>query len=162
MGRIQDAVHDMMRESECGYGKTAPGLQQELGLSIEQVRAIERHVEDLVFMWHGFGERDAERRILKPSRLTELEAENASLRSMLAGTAEWRDKYRAELSALRAAQPLTRAIELLHAFADHEDRPCSFDHHGYCQEHDDFSGDGCAIAKARALLDSLADKGNNE
>ena len=62
-------------------------------------------------------------------------------------------------SALRAAQPLTRAIELLHAFADHEDQPCSFDHHGYCQEHDDFSGDGCKIAKARALLDSLTDKG---
>ena len=41
--------------------------------------------------------------------------------------------------------------------APSEDRPCSFDHHGYCQEHDDFSGDGCEIAKARALLDSLAD-----
>ena len=68
MGRIQDAVHDMMRESECGYGKTAPGLQQELGLSIEQVRAIERHVEDLVFMWHGFGE--SGRRAPNPKALT--------------------------------------------------------------------------------------------
>ena len=148
MGRIQDAVHDMMSESECGYGKTAPGLQQELGLSIEQVRVIEHHVEDLVFMWHGFGERDAERRILKPSRLTELEAENASLRSMLAGTAEWRDKYRAELSALRAAQPLTKEkIERIAAefFMTGLERP---DERAYVLAA--FSG---------ALLDSLADKG---
>ena len=59
--------------------------------------------------------------------------------------ARWTKEAFEFLSALRAAQPLTRAIELLHAFADHEDQPCSFDHHGYCQEHDDFSGDGCKI-----------------
>ena len=101
MGRIQDAVHDMMRGYENGHGETAPGLRDELGLSNEQVRVIERSVEDLVFMWHRFGEHDAERRILRPTRLTELEAENASLRSTLAATAEWRDKYRAELISKR-------------------------------------------------------------
>ena len=41
---------------------------------------------------------------------------------------------------------------LLHAFVDHEDQPCSLDHHGYCQEHDSFSEGRCKVAEARELL----------
>ena len=59
---------------------------------------------------------------------------------------------RAEISRLSdsVAEGLSKAIELLHRFSDHEDQSCSFDHHGTCQEHN--SGPPCAIAESRAFL----------
>ena len=45
-------------------------------------------------------------------------------------------------------------LDLLHAFAAHEDSGCAFDHHGYCQEHSgSLDDDRCAIPVARALLE---------
>lgn len=42
---------------------------------------------------------------------------------------------------------------LLHRFVDHEDGPCSFDHHGICQEHPGAHEEGdCAVAAARKAL----------
>jgi hypothetical protein len=43
--------------------------------------------------------------------------------------------------------------EFLSRFAD--DSPCDFDHHGYCQGHNDFSGEGCRNAKLLAIIEEV-------
>lgn len=45
-------------------------------------------------------------------------------------------------------------IEALQAFVDPDD-PCVLDHHGYCQAHNDFSGDGCRHARALELCRAM-------
>lgn len=50
---------------------------------------------------------------------------------------------------------------LLMGFVGHEDRPCSLDHHGNCQEHSwtiDEPGEVCGVLRARRLL-GLEDDG---
>lgn len=43
-----------------------------------------------------------------------------------------------------------RTIELLREFIEHNPDPCSYDHHGYCQEH---GGDApCHVERATELL----------
>lgn len=57
----------------------------------------------------------------------------------------------AELAEARAE--IERLRQLLFLFVGHEDEPCYFDHHGYCQEHpgaqDIFQ---CAVSIARQHL----------
>lgn len=46
-----------------------------------------------------------------------------------------------------------RVRTLLHELVEGEDRPCRFDHHGYCQEHSSFGEPGsCLTADAREAL----------
>ena len=41
----------------------------------------------------------------------------------------------------------------LHGLVDHEDQPCRFDHHGYCQDHTGGFGEhGCTTAIGRKAL----------
>lgn len=61
--------------------------------------------------------------------------------------AHWRSAFE-RVTALRLA---------LRDLVDHEDEPCRFDHHGYCQEHT--LTKPCAVAVARALLDAGPDAG---
>lgn len=43
--------------------------------------------------------------------------------------------------------------EILRGLVESEDQPCSFDHHGHCQEHGWFGEPGeCYTRKARELL----------
>jgi len=53
----------------------------------------------------------------------------------------------------KTPDPDSHLLDLLESFCGHEDSPCSFDHHGCCQEHPGGWADGgCATAKARAVL----------
>lgn len=57
----------------------------------------------------------------------------------------------AEIDQLRTQVDLLRLA--LTGLANHEDQPCRFDHHGYCQEHPGgFGWEGCGIAIARSAL----------
>lgn len=45
------------------------------------------------------------------------------------------------------------ALKIIRDLVEHEDTGCSYDHHGYCQEHGYFETDPpCSIARGRALL----------
>jgi hypothetical protein len=92
-------------------------------------------------------------------RIIDKDAEIAKLKEELekerAGRREFAEKVNraTDVSIQLAAELRGRhdAMEkLLHRFVDHEDRPCGFDHHGFCQVHD--SDDPCAVAQGRALL----------
>lgn len=47
---------------------------------------------------------------------------------------------------------LTELIEVLQECVGHETEPCSFDHHGYCQEHVYLQEGECHVARGRRLL----------
>jgi hypothetical protein len=48
------------------------------------------------------------------------------------------------------------AVDLLVDLTASETEPCSFDHHGYCQEHNWFETDPpCPYPRAHKLLDEL-------
>lgn len=47
---------------------------------------------------------------------------------------------------------LAEMIQVLQDCVGHETAPCSFDHHGYCQEHGYLQEGECHVARGRRLL----------
>jgi DNA-binding phage protein len=69
---------------------------------------------------------------------------------------------RAEFTQLKA--DLAEAVHHLGRQVDHEDGPCAFDHHGYCQDHNtDGSAPGrCGTVEAREFLARIRGDGDRE
>lgn len=93
---------------------------------------------------------------------TDIDALYQKARIDFAGLYTAMDEAWPELRATNASGPFAagvvagvlygaKARELLRRFVEHEDQPCRFDHHGYCQEHGT-DEPPCAVRVARQLL----------
>ncbi len=125
-----------------------------------KVKALEAKLREMDFRYQTAMNTDENMRYLVIKDLQD------KLRKKEAECERFQKKWEAEIEAHRAVlkSPLTQSIkdmeaqlqtarELLNYF--HEDSDCSFDHHGYCQEHSYFNSGICIMKQVANFLEAV-------
>lgn len=116
-------------------------------------------------------ERDAERKARKAAEAVNAEAvlaKRTNLNARIESLEVERDEYmglarRRRDAFVEAATERDELRAIVRDLSEHEDQPCQFDHHGYCQEHGWLETDPpCPIPRARAALGLLPSQEEQE